>query len=997
MLVNVDSLPRAADPDAVERGLDRWRDAAAALEDRAARRFGKAFADDPAGRRLLEAVFGNSPFLGRCMLAEIPLVHSLSQSSPDKIFSAIISLLLSDVRTSNDDANLMQALRRAKRRTALLVGLADIGGIWTLEQVTRALTDFAEAALSCALGHLLRDASAAGAFALSDPNEPEAGSGFAVLGMGKLGGRELNYSSDIDLIVLYEPERFEGCDRFELQRTLDQLVRKLVTILQERTADGYVFRTDLRLRPDPGATPPAMSMRAAETYYESLGQNWERAALIKARPVAGDREAGASFLRSLTPFIWRKNLDFAAIEDIHSIKRQIAAHRGGNRIAVAGHNVKLGRGGIREIEFFAQTQQLIYGGRDRRLRTAATCDSLRALVEADRLDQATADELIQSYHFLRRLEHRLQMVEDQQVHAIPKDKAGIEAVSVFLGYDSPEAFSEDLLRHLHRVEDHYGALFEEAPSLSGPGNLVFTGGEHDPDTLETISKMGFADSERVSTIVRQWHHGRHRATSTARAREILTELVPSLLAALAKTTDPDTALIKFNEFVAGLPAGVQLFSLFHANPQLLDVVAEVMGSAPYLAERLARNASLLDVMLDGDSMSGPPSQDELKRTLDEALTEANDYEDVLEITRRWTNDRKFQMGMQILLDTTDGDAAGGALSDIADTALSATQTAAEDHFSERHGQIAGGGLCVIAFGKHGGRELMPGSDLDSVFVFDCPEGSGGSDGAKPLTPGHYYARLGQALVSAVTSPTGRHGKLYEMDLRLRPSGSNGPLVPSLEGFVSYQIENAWTWEHMALTRARPVTGPPALRALVQDQITRILTRARDPERLVYEVARMRARMAKHHQAKSIWDIKHWRGGLVDIEFLAQYLMLRHAPDNPAILDTNTTEALGKLGGAGCLDPALAQQLAETMRLWRRVHSILRLTFGSRPFREEQLPDGLRRLLVRAGRAEDFRDLKATLADSARFVHETFVELIEAPASAVKVEEPSEQDRREILP
>ncbi len=883
----------------------------------------------------------------------------------------------------------MRELRLAKRRAALLIGLADIAGIWSLEQVTAALSTLAESALSGALRQLLGESERKGVLPQRNEADIEAISGLTILGMGKLGGRELNYSSDIDLIVLYDPDRIAGPDPADLHHCFIQMTRDLVRVMQERTPDGYVFRTDLRLRPDPGATPPAMSLLAAETYYESLGQNWERAALIKARVVAGDRQAGDRFLEHLKPFIWRKHLDFAAIQDIHSIKRQIAAHRGGHRISVAGHNIKLGRGGIREIEFFAQTQQLIFGGRDASLRTAPTGESLRALAAAGRVDDQVVDSLIDSYRFLRRVEHRLQMIEDQQTHSIPKDPAAIEALGIFLGYDDGDAFSTDLLTHLRRVEDHYADLFEEAAPLAGPGNLVFTGGEHDPDTLETIAEMGYDDAERVSTIVRQWHHGRYRATSTNRARQILTELIPTLLQALAKTSDPDTALLKFNDFVSRLPAGVQLFSLFQANPQLLDVVAQVMGSAPYLAERLARNASLLDVLLDADSMVGPPQPVELETSLADVLGEARDFEDVLDIARQWTNERQFQVGMQILLDITPGDAAGEALSDIADTVLRALQASVERDFAERHGELGASGLCVIAFGKHGGRELMPGSDLDSVFVFDCPEGVDASDGEKPLTPGHYFARLGQSLISAVTAPTSE-GRLYELDMRLRPSGQKGPLVPKLEGFVSYQAENAWVWEHMALTRARPVTGTPELQAKVMAPVHDILTRPRDPDRLLCAVADMRARMAKHHKAKTIWDIKHWRGGLIDIEFLAQYLMLRHAAETPEVLDRNTTDALARLRDAELLDAAVADRLIETMNLWRRVHSILRLTFGSTPFREEQLPEGLREILVRAGQVNDFAALKEKLAEAAAFAHAQFVAMIEEPAKLVEPDETEKQ-------
>jgi len=382
----------------------------------------------------------------------------------------------------------------------------------------------------------------------------------------------------------------------------------LVQLMSETSADGYIFRTDLRLRPDPGSTPLAMSVQAAELYYESVGQNWERAAMIKAHPVAGTLAVGHAFLGELTPYIWRKHLDFAAIHDIHSIKRQIDAHRGGGAVKVLGHNVKLGRGGIREIEFFAQTQQLIFGGRNPSLRLRATCATLRALADAGHVAPAAADELIEAYGFLRRVEHRLQMVHDRQTHSLPNDEAGVAAIATFLGYPDSKSFQNDLLDHLHCVVSHYARLFEEAPSLAGPGgNLVFTGTDDDPGTLETLATLGFRDPAAAAGIVRRWHHGRYRATATARARELLTELMPGLLKALGSTAAPDQALLNFDLFLGNLPAGIQLFSLFKANPALLDLVATIMGSAPGLAAHLARRTLLLDSVLSPDFYRPLPS------------------------------------------------------------------------------------------------------------------------------------------------------------------------------------------------------------------------------------------------------------------------------------------------------------------------------------------------------------------------------------------------------
>ncbi|HET6224088.1 MAG TPA: glutamine-synthetase adenylyltransferase, partial [Dongiaceae bacterium] len=506
-------------------------------------------------------------------------------------------------------------MRLARRRVALTVALADITQTWPLERVTAALSDFADLSIGLAARHLLGRAAQAGDILLPSTEDPARDSGLVVIGMGKLGSRELNYSSDIDLIILYDPEKVQYRGSRTVQDFFVRITRDLVRMLQERTDAGYVFRTDLRLRPDPASTPLALSVLAAETYYEGMGQNWERAAMIKARAVAGDQAAGELFLRLLRPFVWRKHLDFAAIQDIHSIKRQIHAVKGFRDIAVGGHNIKLGRGGIREIEFFAQTQQLIWGGRNADLRQAGTCAAIQALVEAGRVQPQTAEELVAAYRFLRHVEHRLQMIDDRQTQTLPAAGPELDALTRFAGFASTDAFAEELMRHLGNVEDHYAELFEEAPSLGGPGSLVFTGKENDPETVATLGRMGFADGASTSNIVRGWHHGRYRAMRSTRARELLTEIMPRLLEALARTSSPDTAFARFDEFLRRLPAGVQLFSLLHANPGLLDLIAEIMGSAPRLAEYLSRNAGLLEAVLVRGFFDPPPPPAGLARDL----------------------------------------------------------------------------------------------------------------------------------------------------------------------------------------------------------------------------------------------------------------------------------------------------------------------------------------------------------------------------------------------
>ncbi|MGH6719046.1 MAG: bifunctional [glutamine synthetase] adenylyltransferase/[glutamine synthetase]-adenylyl-L-tyrosine phosphorylase, partial [Alphaproteobacteria bacterium] len=717
------------------------------------------------------------------------------------------------------------------------------------------------------------------------PDAPDRDSGLVILALGKLGALELNYSSDIDIMVLYDAEvvRVPG-DRHP-QALFVRLTRALVRILQERTADGYVQRTDLRLRPDPASTPLALSVEAAELYYEGLGQNWERTAMIKARAMAGDIAAGERFLGRLAPFIWRKHLDFAAIQDIHSIKRQINAHRGGERIAVAGHDIKVGRGGIREIEFFAQTQQLIWGGRTPALRARGTCDALRALVAAGRASEAAVAELIAAYGFLRTVEHRLQMIDDRQTQTVPAAPDRFAAVATFLGFEDPDRFAQALRARLETVERRYAALFEEAPDLApASGSLVFTGTEDDPDTIATLGAMGFGKPSIVAAAIRGWHHGRYRAMRSTRARELLTEITPTLLAELARTAEPDTALARFDEFLRSLPGGVQLFSLFYSRPRLLELVAQVMGTAPRLATILSHNPILFDSVLSPEFEAPLPPTDALVAALGEHLATAADEQDVLDFARRWTHDRQFQIGVRMLRRDVPPEQAHAMFSDLAEAVVRALLPQVERLFAAAHGRVPGAGFAVLGLGKLGGREMTATSDLDLVFVYQVPPGVEASDGAKPLPPSAYFARLSQRLLNALSAPTAEGG-LYDIDMRLRPSGAKGPVASELAGFLAYQREAAWTWEHMALTRARVLAAPADLGRRLDDGIRDILCRARPPGPLAAEIAAMRARVAAEHPAKGPWDVKYAPGGLIDVEFIAQYLQLRDAHRHPAMLAT----------------------------------------------------------------------------------------------------------------
>ncbi len=550
--------------------------------------------------------------------------------------------------------------------------------------MTRALSRFADASVKGALRFLLREASARAETAEREGATLEAETGLVILAMGKYGAFELNYSSDIDLIVFYDPARFPFRKRDDARRAAVDIVKGLVKLLSETTSDGYVFRTDLRLRPDAGATQVAISTDAAEAYYEGMGQNWERAAMIKARACAGDPQAGADFLRVIEPFVWRRNLDYAAIEDIHSIKRQIHAHGGHGAIAVAGHNIKLGRGGIREIEFFAQTQQLILGGRKPMLRSPVTMDALDALCEAGLVSATAASELKHAYRYFRELEHRLQMIEDEQTHTLPKSDEGLAHVACFMGYADTQEFGTALREQLEIVQGHYARLFErEAPLAAAAGSLVFTGVEDDPETLNTLNEMGFRDAHHVANAIRGWHHGRIRATRSARARELLTKLVPALLEALAASADPGAAFMQFDRFVSNLPAGVQLFSLFLARLELLKLVAEIAGSAPRLAAHLAHAPATLDALMDSDFLNTLPAREALDAALRDLIDRAADYEAKLDTARRFAKEQIFRVGVQIIEGAAKADEAARALTHVAECIVTELLSAVEDELAQR--------------------------------------------------------------------------------------------------------------------------------------------------------------------------------------------------------------------------------------------------------------------------------------------------------------------------
>lgn len=926
----------------------------------------------PSVRAFLEGIAWSSTYLTDLLIKDPVRAAEVLKAEPIEHINAVIA----DVRAlkPESEADLMRALRLAKANVALTLGLGDLGHVLSVDAVTDALSRFADAALNTAIRFSLSEEAARGKFVPKDASAAEIGSGYIVLAMGKYGAFELNYSSDIDLIVFYDLSVAPVEDRDTAQAFFVKVTKRIVKIMQERTPDGYVFRTDLRLRPDPGITPIALSVDAALQYYESLGQNWERAAMIKARACAGDIPAGEGFLKEIIPFIWRKYFDYAAIQDVHSIKRQIHAHRGHEEIAVEGHNVKLGRGGIREIEFFVQTQQLIAGGRAPGLRGRQTIDMLDRLARAGWIETQVRDALTEAYRFLRQVEHRIQMVADEQTHSLPDDEEGLDRIARMMGFSGRKTFATALLKRLATVQRHYARLFENAPELSkDAGNLVFTGDDDDPGTLETLTRLGYRNPTVVTEAVRAWHFGRYPATRSAAARERLTEITPALIDALAATRNADAAFSAMDDVVRKLPGGFQLFAMLQANPHLLRLMTEILGTAPKLTEALIQRVHSLDSVLDPAFYGTLPTRAHLAERFDGFLGEAKLYEDILDRARIFGQEQRFLIGVRVLTGTLSAGQAGVAYATLAELLVDRLATATVAEMIRLNGAVEGGRAVVVAMGKLGGREMTAASDLDLMLLYDAPEGIDASSGEKPLMLSTYYTRLTQRLIAAISAPTAE-GRLYDVDFRLRPSGNKGPVATRLAGFVDYQTTEAWTWEHMALTRARVIAGDETLKRDVEAAIEKVLVTARKPDKVRADVLEMRQTIEREKGGTNRWDIKQAAGGLVDVEFIAQYLMLVHGPKTPSVLATNTGIALHRLQEAGHLTVGDADVLLPAYRLYSSLTQVFRLSIDG-AFDPRLAPGGLIDLIARAGEAPSLANLEAKLDETQGAVRAVFERIV----------------------
>jgi glutamate-ammonia-ligase adenylyltransferase len=826
----------------------------------------------------------HAPFLENLIGREVALIADLDAALDDPLAAA---------RDFAGEMPEAARLRLERRRLALVVALGDLSGRFDLTRVTHLLTDFADNALDRAIRTAILERT--------PDAEPR---GFAAIALGKQGSRELNYSSDIDPILLFDPETLPCRPREDVQEAAVRIGRRVVELLQSRDENGYVLRVDLRLRPSPEVTPIVLPVEAAISYYESQALPWERAAFIRARACAGDLQLGGDFLDAIRPFVWRRALDYGTIREIRDISRRIRDHYSQAQAFGPGYDLKRGRGGIREVEFFAQIHQLIHGGREPALRAPATRDALAALAEAGRIGEDEARELSDAYVTLRTIEHRLQMVDDRQTHQLPDNPDSLENVARLAGFADSAGLTDLLRPHVMRVGTIYDGLAgEEEQRLPS-----------ETESLEAeLGRAGFEHPVAAARIVQGWRAGKYPALRTPTAREALEAVLPGLIQAFARAPDTVHAITRFDAMLSRLPSAINFFRLLEAQPGLAQLLGQILALAPTLAEQLGRRAELLDGLIDATALEPVPDVEALAAEM-RAWEPGADYQYQLEFVRRFVNEKRFALGAQIVAGVSDPLEVSVGYARVAEAAIETLAAATVEEFSRNHGVVPESELVILALGRMGGQALTHASDLDLVYLF-TGDYAAESDGAKPLGAVMYYNRLGQRVTAALSVPTPA-GPLYEVDTRLRPSGAQGPLVVSLEGFEKYQRADAWTWEHMALTRARPVYGSPVARARVQAIIDEVLGGARPDRDIPAEATKMRADMAAHKPPKGPLDAKLLEGGLVDLEFAVHVTQLVYR----AGFEPRLGPAIDALARAGLLPPAMRPahdfltRLLVTMRL-----------------------------------------------------------------------------------
>jgi len=791
---------------------------------------------------------GHAPFLARALDRQPDLAALLAQGDGDA------ALRWASEQGRHDDVAIGLRRHRLALATALAVG--DLAGAFGLAKVVEELTAFADYALDTAIRA-----------AIEERTGENRADGMIALALGKQGAGELNYSSDIDPILLYDPETLPRRSSDDPGEAAQRYARRVVKLLSDNTAEGYVLRVDLRLRPAAEISPLAVPRGSALAHYQGQALAWERAAFIRARAASGDIAAGEAFLDEIAPFVWRQALDFGAIEEIRALTLRIRESHDGPQQPGPGFDVKRGRGGIREIEFFAQTHQLIHGGRDPSLRVRGTRAALEALAQAGRIETDHARILGEGYDRLREVEHRLQMVNDRQTHSLPEDDA-LDNVARLDGMADGAA----LVQELSELTEKTGRIYEE---LIGQEERSASVAAPPSERAQSLVQLGFEDADALAARIAEWRDGRYASIRTPQALEAFDRLLPALLGAFAQSDDPARAVIRWQSLLERTQSAITLFHLLDARPNILHRLVAALTLSPLLADELARRPELLDALIESEPVE-PASMVASKTEQMRSGPVRDDYEAKLDCIRQVTSETRFTLGVNLIEAEYPPAVIGAALSATAEAAIAVAVEAASQEFARVHGRIEGGELVVLGLGRLGGGALTHASDLDIVYLF-TGDFSAQSDGKRPLGATLYFNRLASRVSAALSVPTAQ-GALYEVDTRLRPQGNQGPLAVSIEAFAKYQRETAWTWEHMALTRARVLAGSRAARVEVDAVIAEVLQRPREDLKLRAAILEMRDEMARHKSARGDLDVKLLRGGLVDIEFLAHYLQLRGAAE-----------------------------------------------------------------------------------------------------------------------
>jgi glutamate-ammonia-ligase adenylyltransferase len=824
-----------------------------------------------------------------------------------------------------DEDALLPVLRRFRRRQMLRIIWRDICSKASLEETLEDLSELADQCIRQALEHLSSWAQARSGVPRDAQGKPQC---LVVLGMGKLGARELNLSSDIDLIFTFPAHgQTDGPRPLSNEQFFTRLGRSLINVLGRMTEDGFVFRVDMRLRPFGEAGPLALSFGAMETYYSSQAREWERYAMIKARPVTGEAAYRDQLLDILRPFVYRRYIDFGAIDAIRDMKRRIQAemHKRG-----MDANIKLGRGGIREIEFIGQAFQLVHGGRDRDLQLRPIMDVLRLLQSKMLMGEREVRELTRAYRFLRLAENRLQAWKDEQTHVLPADDEGRLRLAQSMKFASWEEFSKVLEEHRARVEKHFLQVFADAEAERHPLEKAWLV-EDEARAVRLLESRGYGQPEQLLEKLRDFNRCHACRVLSEGARHKLDRLMPLLMEHVSRVRNPDLTLIRLLELLQAIVQRTAYMDLLLENPQVLEQLVRLGSESRWVVSQLVRYPVLLDELLDPRHLYAPLRRDELKNELATLLSriDPDDLEQQMERLRQFAAGNRLRTAAADITGSIELMVVSDYLTEIAEVVLEEVLELAWGYLVARHGlpgEVIGRGFSILGYGKLGGRELGYGSDLDLVFLHADYPTNAMTDGRRSVANDVFYARLGQRIVHLLNTRT-PSGVLYETDMRLRPNGESGLLVSSLGGFGKYQLNTAWTWEHQALVRARPVAGDDHLAVRITGMRNQVLRLERDPAELRDQVADMREKMRAglDRSREDLFDIKQGRGGITDIEFMVQYAVLRWAREYPALTAwTDNIRLLETLADVGVMDPSLGESLVLAYQRFRDTYHHLTL-------------------------------------------------------------------------